>query len=138
MLLDCVANVRRQRIDRATLDARLADDRFAAHAVFSERERDALQRLPGVALDVIRPVDEKAAVRRLERRDAHALTLQQTRPSAVRTKTRPACATECEDRGVGLHRNGAIGCVEGEALLAVPSGPVVPQRELDACAIEPP
>ena len=88
-------NRRRQRIDRAALDAGARDDGLAAHGVRSERQRDALSGWPSKRS---RKISDQATVKpQLAGRSGDivdALRGERFHPCAIRAKPRPACAAE--------------------------------------------
>jgi hypothetical protein len=121
----------------AAFESRPGDDRLAARHMAAERKRNALQRLPGEAKEQIRPGDQKAAIRRLQRRDRDAGARERVGPPAVRAEPRPARAAERQHGCVRLDPARAIRRLEDEATLIVPSDKMMPQREPDAGRIEP-
>ncbi len=127
---DGIAQRARQCIDAAALDAGGGDHRFAAHAPAIESQRQSFQRLTLAAqAENLRPVDQKAAVRRRQRRNRNAPVSEQRCPFAGRAEARPACPAERQHDG--LCRNGGLAVRGGEqqALLTVPAQPAMPRAE---------
>ena len=130
---DRLAQLGRQRIDRAALDARPRDDGFAAHGVRAERQRDALERL---ALEAVAknvgPGDGEAAIGRPQRRYRDALGRERFHPRPVGAEPRPACAAERQHGRAGVDGALSVGRLKQQMAVLIPAGPAMAQRELHA------
>ncbi len=124
---------------RAALQARLRDDRLAAHRAAAERELDPLQRLAlETAAKHFGPVDDEAAIGRAQRRHRDAGLGQRRDPAAIGPEPRPACATQGQDGGIRAYREAALCSREQEAAVIVPAAPVMTQLEGDTARDETP
>src|ERR1044072_7608390 len=86
---------------------------------------------------MLRPIGKETHIRWLERRDGNAGTVEYGGPAAIRSKPRPACAAEREDRRVGGNGRHAVRRGERQASAFVPAAPRMPECEPDPRGIEP-
>ena len=126
---DRLAQLGRQRIDRAALDAGAGDDGFAADGVRTERQRDALERLAleAVAED-IGPGDGEAAIGRPQRRYLHAFRGEQFRPTRRRSRAAASLRRRAPARSRALRRRAVRPAFENA------DGPARPSRSSGGAA----
>ena len=126
---DRLAQLGRQRIDRAAFDAGAGDDGFAAHGVRTECQRHALERLALEAIaENVRPGDGEAGIGRPQRRYLHAFGGESFDPRAIGAQPRPACAAERQHRRAASRRRAVHPAFENA------DGPARPSRSSDDAA----
>src|SRR3954471_6753342 len=128
---DRLAQLCRQRIDRAAFDASSGNDRLATDAERVESQRHALERLAlkTIAKD-IGPGDGEAGIGRTKRRYLHALGGEGFRPCTIGTEPRPACAAQRQHGRAWFDLGLSVGCLKLEAAVRIPPGPAMAQGEL--------
>src|SRR6266404_2198018 len=138
-LHDRLAQLGRQRIDRAALDTGAGHDHLAAHGVRTKRQRHALQWLPleTIAKNV-GPCNGEAGIGGPERGYPDAFGGEHLDPRSVGAEPRPAAAAERQHGRGGIDDARSIRRLKQQTTALVPTGPAVTQRELDACRVEPP
>jgi hypothetical protein len=139
-LLNRLAQMLGQSINRAAFDAVMRDHGLAADGLAVMRQRDSLERLAGEALpEDIRPLNGETAIGRTQRSDIDLLFLENIRPSAIGTELRPARAAKRKHRHVRRMRNVfPIRPSENQRAVSVPALPAIAQPERDAARIKPP
>src|ERR1700722_18796277 len=87
-----------ERVDRAAFEAGARDHRLAANARLRVRKRYIFKRRASEGFPYSRrPVDEKAAIGGLQRRNCDSLSAKRLDPRAVRPEARPRGAAEREN-----------------------------------------
>ena len=111
-----LAHALRQGIDGAALDALAGNHHLAAHPVAGIGQCHVLHRRSGKAFaEHFRPVDQKAAVGRLERIDPDAGALQDRHPRRIGAQMRPTGAAHGKDGGRSIEARPAAACHERHA-----------------------
>ena len=107
--------------------------------VRAERQRDVLERLAFEAIaEDVGPRHGEPGIGRLQRRDGDAPAREPFDPRAIGAEPRPTRAAERHDGRIRHRRTRAIGRLKQQAVIAIPAGPAMPQRQRHAERIEPP
>ena len=126
MLIDRLAQRRRQRVDHPALQAVAGDHGLAALPPLAKANVDALERLPGKTLaQQLRPADHKAAIGRFQRRGPDAFGGEQWDPAAIGAKPRPARAAKRQHAGARRHHLLACRGTEQQRAVVAPAVPAV-------------
>ena len=136
IVIDKLAQWRRQGINQAAFDTMTTDDEFAltfyAAAVGAgQYGGDGLYWRAGKAsAQMITPGHIKSAIGRAQWACRDTLGGEQWHPCAIRAQTCPTATTECQYRRAGGERDAALCCREYEFASTIPAQPPVTQMKM--------
>ncbi|MNN55086.1 hypothetical protein D3C81_1699460 [compost metagenome] len=139
ILVDCLTNRRRQRINQTALKPGRGDHAFAqTRNIVIQTDGDIFQRCAGeFAHHQIAPsLHFEAAIARLQRRQSYTALLQSQHPRTVGTEARPTAAAEGKQRGIGFDGDFTFRAVDAQRAMCIPTEPAMACVDNDAAVAQ--